>query len=188
MSSLMRTATVLTSALTSRPSLDLLDVHTLSFTALPRDCDTNLHLNNARYLEFMDLGRLALVARLGLVGPMVQHRWGAVVGAMELEFLKEIPLFARFTLSTRIVGWDHKWVYMEQRFERGGRIVAVGRVQGLFRARRRSVETAEVMAELGPWIASPKLPSAFERLATPSPLRGQRTLSHDDLPGLDWAA
>src|SRR3990167_3203666 len=88
------------------PQLDLTDRLTQEFRALPQDCDTNLHVNNARYLSLMDLGRVALVARLGLLGPMVKNRWGAVVGAVEMEFLREISLFDRFELVTRIVGWD----------------------------------------------------------------------------------
>ena len=185
----LRYARVLGSALTG-PSIDLFDPVTLHFRALPADCDANLHVNNARYLSLMDLGRFALVGRMGLGASMLKQRWGAIVGAMELEFLKEIPLFSAFELSSRIVGWDPKWVYIEQRFERGGKLAAVGRVQGLFRGRAGSVPTAEVLAELGPWFASPKLPPAFARLATPSPLRRKRiwSLNEDDLPGLGWAA
>lgn len=188
MSDTLRLARVLTTSLSS-PAVDLFDPVTLRFRALPSDCDANLHVNNGRYLQLMDLGRFALVARLGLGRAMMTRRWGAVVGAVEMEFLKEIPLFASFQLSTQIVGWDPKWVYIEQRFTRGRDLVAVGRVQGVFRANHRSVATAEVLAELGPWSPSPQLPAAFERLAAPSPLRKRIwSLSEDDLPGLGWAA
>jgi acyl-CoA thioesterase FadM len=184
----LRFARVLGSSLTA-PQLDLSDPVTLRFRALPRDCDTNLHVNNARYLTLMDLGRLALVGRMGLGPSMIKQKWGAIVGAVELEFLKEIRILSAFQLTTRIVGWDPKWFYMEQRFERDGQLAAVGRVQGLFRSRARSVPTAEVIAELGPWISSPQLPQSFERLATPSPLRKRIwSITEDDLPGLGWAA
>jgi len=184
----LRLARVLGASLTG-PQLDLCDPVTLRFRALPRDCDANLHLNNARYLTLMDLGRFALVGRLGLASSMVRQKWGAVVGAVELEFLKEIRLLSAFSLTTRIVGWDQKWFYIEQRFERAGQLAAVGRVQGVFRARGRSLRPAEVIAELGPWVQSPELPSAFVGLATPSPLRKRMwSLSEDDLPGLGFAA
>ena len=185
---MLRLARIVSTALAA-PTVDLFDPVTIRFRALPSDCDANLHVNNARYLQLMDLGRFALVARLGLGRAMMKRKWGAVVGAVEMEFLKEIPLLASFDLTTRIVGWDEKWVYMEQRFERGGKLMAVGRVQGVFRGSGRSVPTAEVLAEVGPWFRSPQMPNAFERLATPSPLRKRIwSLSEDDLPGLGWAA
>ena len=37
----------------------------VAFRVLPTDCDINLHMNNGRYLSFMNLGRLHLVAHLG---------------------------------------------------------------------------------------------------------------------------
>lgn len=185
---MFRLVRILTSSLTA-PRLDLFDEVRTRFRALPSDCDENLHVNNGRYLRLMDYGRLALVTRLGIAQAMVRNKWGAVVGAVEMEFLKEIPLLSSFEIVTRIVGWDEKWFFMEQRFERDGVLLAIGRVQGVFRANGRTVPTAEVLAEIGPWQKSPRMPNAFDRLATPSPLRRRIwSLSENDLPGLGWAA
>ncbi len=175
-----------------QPELEVFDPVSLSLVALPSDCDLNFHLNNGRYLALMDLGRMSLVARNGMLGTFVRRRWNAVVGAAQIEFLKEIPILSRYTLTTRIVGWDPKWFFFEQRFTVAGELAAVGRVQALFRSSSRGrnvkVPTAEVLAELGPWQTSPKLPREFASLAAPSPFRVQKKLSVDDLPGLDWAA
>lgn len=185
---MLRLARILSSALAS-PRVELFDPVTVRMRALPGDCDANLHVNNGRYLQVMDLGRFALVVRLGLARVMYEKKWGAVVGAVEMEFLEEIPLFSRFELTTRIVGWDGKWVYMEQRFERNGALLAIGRVQGVFRAKGRTVPTAEVLAEITPWSRSPQMPPSFAQLASPSPLRKRIwSLSENDLPGLGWAA
>lgn len=184
----LRFTRALSAALTA-PAIDLTDAVTLSLRAMPGDCDSNLHVDNARYLRLMDLGRVALVGRLGLLAPMLKNRWGAVVGAVEMEFVREIELFDRFEIVTRIVGWDRKWFYIEQRFERDGLVLAIGRVQALFRGRRGSVGTAEVLAELGPWVSSPEMPRAFRQLAERTDLRRSTRLSltEDDLPGLEAA-
>jgi acyl-CoA thioesterase FadM len=185
---MFRLARILTNSLTA-PPVDLFDEVRTSFRALPADCDENLHVNNGRYLRLMDYGRLALVARLGLGRAMVKKKWGAVVGAVEMEFLKEIPLFSSFEIVTRIVGWDEKWFFMEQRFEKNGVLLAIGRVQGVFRGNGRTIAPGEVLAEIGPWQKSPRMPASFDRLATPSPLRRRIwSLSENDLPGLGWAA
>ena len=51
----------------------------LSFRVLPNDCDVNFHMNNGRYLTFMDLGRLHMVAQIGLLGPVIRNRWMPVL-------------------------------------------------------------------------------------------------------------
>ncbi|MBI2391063.1 MAG: thioesterase family protein [Deltaproteobacteria bacterium] len=185
---LLRFTRALSAALTA-PAVDLTDAVTLGMRAMPGDCDSNLHVNNARYLRLMDLGRLSLIGRLGLLAPALKNRWGAIVGAVEMEFVREINLFDRFDVVTRIVGWDKKWFYIEQRFEREGKLLAVGRVQALFRGRRGSVPTAEVIAEVGPWVSSPEMPRAFRQMASRTPLRRSTRLSitEDDLPGLEAA-
>jgi len=32
------------------------------------------------------------------------------------QFLREIPMFARYEVRSQIVGWDHKWLYVVHRF------------------------------------------------------------------------
>jgi hypothetical protein len=52
-------------------------------------------------------------------------------------------------LVTRLVAWDEKWCFLEQRFERGGTVHAVGRVKALFRGREGNVPTAALLAAAG---------------------------------------
>ena len=57
------------------PRRGLLEESRISFRVLPNDCDINGHLNNGRYLSFMDLGRLHLVAQIGLLRVILRRRW-----------------------------------------------------------------------------------------------------------------
>ncbi len=45
----------------------------VAFRVLPNDCDINFHMNNGRYLAFMDLGRVHLMAQLRLLGLHDRH-------------------------------------------------------------------------------------------------------------------
>ena len=47
----------------------------LPLRVLPNDLDTNLHLNNGRYLTLMDLGRVDLMLRMGVMGELRRRRW-----------------------------------------------------------------------------------------------------------------
>lgn len=58
-----------------RPPLEPFEESVLRLRVLPNDLDYNLHVNNGRYLMLMDLGRLDLVVRLGIIGELRRRRW-----------------------------------------------------------------------------------------------------------------
>ena len=125
------------------------------FRVWPNDLDTNLHMNNGRYLTIMDLGRLDLMIRAGLGAVILKRRWQPIVGSAVIRFRRGLGPFERYDLKTRIVGWDEKWFWIEQRYERAGEVVALGAVKGLFRNPTGNVPTAEVLAVLGVTEAPP---------------------------------
>ena len=130
----------------------------VGFRVLPTDCDINLHMNNGRYLAFMDLGRLHFVAQIGLLGLILRRRWGAALGAAEINFIRPLSPFQKFELVTRLVTWDEKYAYMEQRFEAGAALCAHAFVKGLFLDRGQRVRPPDVAAALGIAAAPPPLP------------------------------
>ena len=134
----------------------------VGFRVLPNDCDVNFHMNNGRYLSFMDLGRLHLVAQIGLLGIILRRRWGAALGAAEINFIRPLAPFRKFELVTRLVTWDEKYAYMEQRFESRGVLCAHAFVKGLFLERNRPVAPSEVAARLGATNVPPPMPEELQ--------------------------
>ncbi len=130
----------------------------VAFRVLPNDCDINFHMNNGRYLSFMDLGRLHLVAQIRLLRVILRKRWGAALGAAEINFIRPLAPFQKFELVTRLVTWDEKYAYMEQRFESDGMLCAHAFVKGLFLDEGGRVTNSEVAAELGYTGAAPPMP------------------------------
>jgi acyl-CoA thioesterase FadM len=119
-------------------------------------------MNNGRYLSFMDLGRVHLVAQTGLLAIIIRRRWRAALGAAEINFIRAIGPFQKFDLVTRLVTWDEKWAYMEQRFEVDGVLCAHAFVKGLFLDGRGRVESSTVVAALGYAGAPPPMPRELE--------------------------
>jgi acyl-CoA thioesterase FadM len=136
----------------------------LRFHVLPHDLDFNLHMNNARYLALMDLGRVDLLNHLGLLRLAFRGRWLPVLGGLTIRYHRPLQLFQGFDLITRIVGWDDKWFYLEQRFERGPKLVAIAHVRALIRGPEGSIPSQEILRALGASLASPPLPEAVKRL------------------------
>lgn len=127
----------------------LLDTAVLRMRVWPTDLDINLHLTNSRYLALMDLGRIELMLRTSMMGKALKRRWLPVVSIANLQFRREIGPLERFTLHTRLLGWDEKWFYMEQRFETARGVAAVGIVKGLFRGPQGNVPSQELVALSG---------------------------------------
>ena len=104
----------------------------LRFRVWPGDLDANLHMNNGRYLTVADLGRVDLLIRTGVAGALRRNRWGGVVASVTVRYRRPLNLFQRYELRTRLLGWDERWVFMEQRFTRGGELVAHAVVKAQF--------------------------------------------------------
>ncbi len=131
----------------------------VSFRVLPNDCDINFHMNNGRYLTFMDLGRVHLMRQTRLLGHILRERWMPVLTGAEINFIRALAPFQKFNLVTRIVTWDDKYFYMEQRFESRGVLCAHGFVKGLFLGRGgRRIANSRITAAIGMTDAPPPLP------------------------------
>jgi len=113
------------------PRIGPLDEARLALRVWPTDLDPYLHLNNGRYLTLMDIGRLDLVARSGMLAEWLRRR------------------FERFEIATRIASWEGKWFEVAQRFERAGVVHAEASVRGQVRSRAGAVPFADVLAALG---------------------------------------
>lgn len=142
------------------PRLHPLDESVVRFRVLPNDLDANLHMNNGRYLTLMDLGRVDLLLRAGVVRLMLRRRWGGVVASLTIRYRRPLGVFQRYELRTRLVGWDERWFFVEQRFTRRGELMALALVKVQFLGRQGRVSPREVAAA-GPWtLEPPPLPQA----------------------------
>jgi acyl-CoA thioesterase FadM len=141
----------------------LLDDSVLRFRAWPTDIDLNRHLNDGRYVSLAGLGRVYLLVRSGVFREALQRHWYPVVGAVTIRYRREIPALRRFTLRTRVAGWDEKWFYFEQRFELDGTLAAIVWARGLVRTRKGAVPTSDLLTLAGVSVPSPSLPDGLVR-------------------------
>lgn len=137
---------------------DLFAPARLRFRVWPTDCDLNMHMNNGRYLTFMDLGRVYLLAQARMLRPLWRRRWAPVLSAAEINYIRPLPPLQAFDLVTRLLTWDEKYFYIEHRFEVNGRLCAQATVKGLFLAGRERVASQRVVEMLGLTIDPPPAP------------------------------
>lgn len=126
-----------------------MDSATLKLRVWPTDMDINWHLTNSRYLAMMDLGRIELLLRAGVMRRILKRRWLPVVSMANVYYRRQINPLQVFELHTRLLGWDEKWFYLEQRFESETGLMAVGIVKGLFRGPQGNVPTVALLDLVG---------------------------------------
>lgn len=143
------------------PPMGVLDEDCIRMHVWPQDIDFNLHMNNARYLNIMDYARVHLLARGRLLEHIVRSRWQPLVGAVWVTYRRSLPLFARFTLSSRLVCWDERWFYIEQVFSIQQGQAAIGWVKGILRDAQGSVDPQQVINRVAPGVLSPPMPETI---------------------------
>lgn len=104
------------------PTHGLLDEVAEEFRVGPTDIDLNLHLNNARYLKYMDRVRLEYFVTTGLLRRMYEQKTNPIVSSTEITYVRELRTFQRFRVTARLVGYDDRYLYFEQRFLADGRL------------------------------------------------------------------
>ncbi len=133
------------------------------FRVWPNDIDVNLHLNNGRYLTLMDLGRLDLGMRSGLARVCLKRRWQPLVGAVQIRFRRGLAPLSRFTLHTRLVCWDEKWFYLEQRTVTGQIVRSQALIKILVRDGKKNLPPQMVADAVGAG-PSPPMPEEVRLL------------------------
>ncbi|KAL9097641.1 MAG: hypothetical protein Q9163_006331 [Psora crenata] len=105
-----------------------------STRASPLECDYNFHKSNSTYLSDLDVGRLHLlvslmghgidITRQELAKEMPQEKGGfyMALGGVACNFRREIKPFEAFEIWTRVLAWDHKWVFVIGHFVKPGTV------------------------------------------------------------------
>lgn len=132
-----------------RKKVDLLATARCTFRVHLNDLDFNFHMNNGRYLTIMDLARLDFMAQTGILWPSLKKKWFPILGETQMTFYRPLGLFQKYQIETTIIGWDEKWIIMQQDFYSKGKLAARGRVRGLLRGKKGNIPPFEILSQLG---------------------------------------
>ena len=128
---------------------DVLRPVVLPNVVLPSDIDLFMHMNNSKYLREMDFGRLKLYHESGIREEAGKRGAVTLVAAVSIRYRRSLPLWSRFSLSTRIVYWSNEAFYLEQRFlGQDGFTHAIAMVKMVARSKSGRVSPAEMIKHL----------------------------------------
>lgn len=140
------------------PPLGIFDTHVSQHICWPWDIDPWMELNNGRTLTLYDLGRVGISLRTGLWAMLRRQRWGIVVAGATVRYRRRITAFQRFEMRTRCLGWDDRFIYMEQSMWRGDACSSAVLIRGAVTSKKGIVPPAEALAAMGEAPQSPPLP------------------------------
>ncbi|HMH59442.1 MAG TPA: thioesterase family protein [Galbitalea sp.] len=129
-----------------KPRKDFREVGHVTMRVMPNDLDLLGHVNNGIYLSLMDLGRMDLMIRTGKWQELGRVGWYPVAASVTVTYRRSLRLWEKYVLETKLIGFDDKAMYIEQRFVRDNEVY----VNAIMRARflKRTGGTVTV-AELG---------------------------------------
>lgn len=91
-----------------------------SFTGFCIMTDTvlgKIHMNKARFARKLDFARLNFCERTGLRPAITRHVNGTVLQTVNfIRYLRNIPIFTFYQVTTNLVHWDERVLYLEHKF------------------------------------------------------------------------
>ena len=94
------------------------------FRVKPWDIDSNMHMNNVRYLKYLEKGRIDHCIDTPFFIQCYKRSWHAVIVTISLNYIQSLKPFQKFEVITRIKSWDDKYFYFEQTFTSKGHVYA----------------------------------------------------------------
>ncbi|QDZ15680.1 acyl-CoA thioesterase [Humibacter ginsenosidimutans] len=135
------------------------DVVSTKLRVLPTDLDILRHMNNGVYLSIFDIGRFDLIRRSGVWQIFADRGWYPVVASETITFRKSLQLWQKFTVESRIIGFDEKAAYMQHRAVVNGEIYAEAFIKARFLKRAGgTVPVSEILDAVGPTPKDLELP------------------------------
>jgi acyl-CoA thioesterase FadM len=140
------------------PPLGIFDTHVSHHRCLPWDLDPWMELNNGRTLTLYDLGRLPLGRRTGLDKVLMAKRWGLTVAGSSVRYRRRVTVFTQLEMRTRCIGWDARFLYMEQSMWKGEDCTSHVLIRSAIVSKAGMINPAEMAQALGAAPQSPPLP------------------------------
>lgn len=141
-----------------------LDTSHKAMRVLPNDLDVQMHMNNGRYLSIMDLGRIDLMVRTGFWAIARERGWFPLVGSVRVDYRRPLTVFQHYDMTSRIAGWDDRWIFIEQQFQSGGKLCARALLKTMIRSKEGMVSPETVMAAAGFDLQTPALTEEMRQL------------------------
>ncbi len=149
-----------------KPSRGLLDWVFARYRCMPWDLDANIHMNNVKYLKYLERGRVEHMIHTPWLREMTGRGYKALIANTEISYVREIKPFQRFKVETRISSWDEKYIYIEQLFTYRKTVftAAVIRMAMVHAKTGKRASPKQAFEAILPGVTAPELPGSAHHL------------------------
>ena len=130
-----------------RSKLMINDQSLIPFHVWPTDIDVSI-MNHAAIMTVMEMGRIDFMVRSGFLKLAREKKWYFPSASVSAQFIRPLKIFQKATLATRIFHVNERWIYIEQKVERAGKVIAICIVKSTVRKGREYVSTNEIVKAL----------------------------------------
>lgn len=143
-----------------RPKIGLLEEAETFFRVWLTDQDAFRHMTNSRYFSLTDVCIIDYMLRTGAWAKLSRKGWLPFVVYEDMIIEKTLTFPERFSVRTKLLGWNETHVVIRHIFQRAdGTVTAEGFTLARFVGKKRQRPTpADVLAMLGQPLSSPTLP------------------------------
>jgi acyl-CoA thioesterase FadM len=120
----------------------------LSFRVWISDIDISV-MNHAAILTVMEVGRIDFMIRTNFFKIANKNKWYFPSQALTVQYYRPLKVFQKAKLLTRISYVDKKWIYLEQKIIRNGKVISACLVKSTIKKGRETVPTSEILKILG---------------------------------------
>lgn len=170
------------------PALAPFETHVSQHICWPWDLDMFAELNNGRTLTIYDLGRLVLGRRAGLFAVLRKQGWGLTVAGSSIRYRRRVTMFDRFEMRSRLIGWDSRFLYLEQSMWRGDICLSHVLIRSAIVDANGIVTTDRFLNAYGETLEAPQLPEWVQSWIASEDLRPWPPMQDDTSQRLPTAA
>jgi acyl-CoA thioesterase FadM len=138
---------------------------TLNFRVWPTDVDLSI-MNNTAMLAITELGRWDYMVRTGFLKYARTNKLYLPLASISAQFRRPLKRFQKFQLTTRIIYWDEKWIYISHRIVRKEKTIAVALAKATLKKGKERLPFQRVISDLNWEMRSerrPEMVDVFEK-------------------------
>lgn len=144
----------------------LLDTTVTHHRIWPWDGDVFMELNHGRTLTLFELGRWPQVVRMGLLSAVRREMIAFAVAGVSVRYRRRMPIFAKFRMVTRILGWDDRFIYIDQSMWLGETCANQMLLRAALKTPNGTLPPSEFLNRVGQPQPSPELPEWVQNWIT----------------------
>ena len=101
---------------------------------------------------------MSLGERTAFAATLKAQRWGIAVAGNTVRYRRRVRAFDRLTIRTRCIGWDARFLYMEQSMWKGEDCTSQQVIRSAVTSKSGIVAPAALLRAMGTALESPALP------------------------------